>query len=195
MSERRIRSIPPGTRIRIYPVDISVSKERRQTEESWLAEQPERDQKAYDVQDHVFKKEIQKRPQIPLIVPEAKRIMSRMEIYEGYNSAGDLALVMQFDGIGFMNRPVFTKSRRDYGPNCRVFYTSLRYKNDSAFLILSTFGDIFESQVVPRKRDVNPLFQEEVYLPKLTTTYDAGSMGCTYNNGLVIVAYTRLDAI
>lgn len=74
----------------------------------------------------------------------------------------------------------------------RVFYSKIGYKNKRAFLILSTFGDIFESQVVADKKDVNPFFQEEIYLPQLTTIYNPTSMTVQENNGLVIVGYKRL---
>lgn len=71
------------------------------------------------------------------------------------------------------------------------FILRVGYKNGQAFLILSTFGDIFESQVVPKIKDVGPFFQEEIYYPPLSTLYDPTSMRSSYNNGLIIVSYTR----
>ncbi len=128
----------------------------------------------------------------PLVAPEDERIMWEVEIIEDHDGAGDLGLVIQFSDISFMNTPVFVKSRHDYGPDSRVFYSPVVYKNSQAVLILATFGDIFESQVVPRKKDVNPFFQEEIYLPSrltLKTPYDFTSMKPSYNNGLLIVSY------
>ena len=66
-------------------------------------------------------------------------------------------------------------------------------KKGQVFLIFSTFGDIFESQVVPKTKDINPLFQEEIYYPKLLTDYVPASMVLSYNNGLFIARYKARD--
>jgi hypothetical protein len=47
----------------------------------------------------------------------------------------------------------------------------------------------FESQVVPKTKDINPFFREEIYWPKLLTHYIPTSMNPSYNNGLLIVEY------
>jgi len=81
--------------------------------------------------------------------------MRQVEIVEDYNDAGGLGLIVHFSGISFASIPVFERSRHDYGPDSRVFYSPVGYKNRLAFLILATYGDIFESQVVATEIDVN----------------------------------------
>lgn len=182
MIERRIRSIPPRTTL-----DALREQERRRGRigQSSLGQSSE----GFDVKDHVFRKPTQERPSRSLVSSEIEGITWQVEILEGYNNAGDLGLIIQFSGISFVSKPVFERSRRDYGPDSRVFYCPVGYKNGQAFLIFSTFGDIFESQVVPKIKDVNPFFREEIYWPPLLTLYDPTSMRPSYNNGLVIVGY------
>ena len=114
--------------------------------------------------------------------------MWKLEIIEDCNTAGVLGLIVQFSGINFIN-PVFIESKHDYGPDSIVSYAPVSYKKRQAFLIFSTFGDILESQVVPKTKDVNPFFREEIYWSKLFTDYVPTSMELSYNNGLFIVKY------
>lgn len=137
----------------------------------------------FDIQKHVFPKPTQEGPS--RLSSKIERITWQVEIHEG---TVDLGLIIQFSGVSFMS-PVFERSRHDYGPDNRVFYTPVWYRNGQAFLILSTFGDIFESQVVPKTRDVHPFLREEIYYPPLLTLYDPTSMRPSYDNGLVIVSY------
>lgn len=146
---------------------------------------------AFNVEDHVFRKPTKERPNKPLIVPETERITWQVEQMEDYNGQGDLGLIVQFSGIEFIT-PVFERSRHDYGPDSRVFYSPVRYKNGQAFLILATYGDIFESQVVATIIDVRPFFGEETLLPQLTVTHNPTSMTVYEKNHLVVVSYDRL---
>lgn len=143
----------------------------------------------FNVKDRVFRKPTREKPSRPLIAPENEKIIRQVEIIENCNNTKDLGLIVQFSGISFVSTPVFEKSRHYYDQDSRVFYTPVGYKNGRAFLILSTFGDIFESQVVPKTKDVNPFFREEIYYPPLLTLYNPTSMKPSYNNGLVIVSY------
>ncbi len=101
-------------------------------------------------------------------------------------------VILQFSGIEFTNAPVFEKSRVDYGQNSRVFFSRMEYNNGLAFLILATYGDIFESQVVTAKIDVRPFFRKETLLPQLTVTHDPASMTVYGKNHLVVVSYNKL---
>lgn len=181
----RIRAIPPRTTLDAF---------REQERGKRLSpREPGQSSEGFDVKRHVFQKPITGESSRPLIAPENERITWQAEIIEGCNNAGDLGLIVQFSGISFASIPVFEKSRHDYGPDSSVFYSSVGYKNGQAFLILSTFGDIFESQVVPKTKDVNPFFREEIYYPPLLTLYDPASMRPSCNNGLVIVNYKARD--
>ena len=203
MIERRIRSIPPRTTLdalreqeggrggirssgSFVNIDRLPPKEPRQ---STL----EQNHGGFNVKDHVFQKPTREKSSRPLTAPENERITWQVEISENYNKTGDLGIIIQFSGVNFMSTPVFERSRRDYGPDNTIFYAPVGYKNGQAFLILSTFGDIFESQVVPKIKDVNPFFREEIYLPPLLTLYDPTTMRPFYNNGLFIVSYKSRD--
>lgn len=214
MKERLIGSIPPRTTLDMlreqergirlgfggnYPLGNSVSIGRLTPESSWQ-QSPKQEPGSFNVKDHIFQKPAPEKPTESLISPEDERISWQIEVHEGLkaredsNGAGDLGLIIQFSGIKFMTPPIFNEGRRNYGPDTRVFYTPVDYKNGRAFLILGTFGDIFESQVVPKEKDVNPFFQEEIYWPSLLTLYDPKSMRPFYNNGLVVVSYAPLQS-
>src|SRR3989339_588865 len=77
------------------------------------------------------------------------------------------------------------------GKNSRIFYTPISYKGNTAYLVLSTKGDIFESEVVPQKKGIDQLFSNEFYFPDLIKTYDPLSMKVQQNNGLTIISYNR----
>lgn len=110
------------------------------------------------------------------------------EVIEDYNGKGDLGIILQFAGIR-LTEASFLRGRRYYGPNTTLFYSQVSYKNERALLILATTDDIFESQVVPAQKDVNPFFQKELYLSQLTTIYDPTSMTIIQNNILITVGY------
>ena len=203
MKERfRIRAIPPrttldafreqeGGRGRIGLGDFSGSSVgigRLLPRESGQSSS-EQSSGGFNVKDHVFRKPVQEKPAKSLVSWEIEKITWQVEIIEDLNEAGEIGLIMQFSGINLASAPVFERSRRDYGPDNAVFYTLAEYKNRPAFLIFSTFGDIFESQVVPKTKDVNPFFRKEIYYPKLLTDYVPASMRPSYNNGLFIMNY------
>lgn len=175
-----------GTSLRIGGLGTGVPRQSRSGREH-----------SFDVRPYVSQEPTRKRPSRLSVAPEKERIMCQVEIHEGYNSEGDLGLVIQFSGINFTEPSVFRRSRRYYGPDSSVFYSPVGHDNGQAFLILSTVEDIFESQVVPWTKDravpwtkdMDPFFREELYLPPLLTLYDPTSMTPSYNNGLVIVSY------
>ena len=183
----RIRSIPPRTTL------DAVREQERGTGRIGFGAgslgNSEPNPGEFDIKRHIFKKPTGEKSINPLVIPENQRIMWQVEIIEDYNNAGDLGLIVQFSGISFMSTFVFERSRHNYGSDSRVFYAPVEYKNGQAFLILSTLGDIFESQVVSRMKDVHPFFREEIYYPPLLTFYDPTSMRISYNNGLIIVSY------
>ena len=183
----RRRSIPPRTTLDILREQEGVSIGRlppREPRQSSL----EQSSGGFNVKDHVFQKPTREKSSRPLIAPESEKITWQVEISENCNNAGDLGLIVRFSGINF-STPFFERSRRDYGPDSIVLYAPVSYKKGQVFLIFSTFGDIFESQVVPKIKDVNPFFREEIYYPKLLTDYVPTSMKPYYNNGLFIVSY------
>jgi len=146
----------------------------------------------FNVEDHVFRKPAKEEPNKPLIVPEAERIIWKVEVHADCDAQGSLGVILQFFGIVFPSAPVFERSGRDYGFDSRVFYSPVGYRNGRAFLILATYGDIFESQVVATRIDKRPFFREETLLPQLTKTYDPTSMTVYEKNRLVVVSYNRL---
>jgi len=202
----RIRSIPPRT-------GLDALRERRSIESGRgsggnplssslriggfslgqsLQRRLEQDPGGFNVKDHVFRKPTKEKPKKSLIIPGAERITWEVEVHEDCGAQGSLRVIMQFSGIGFTNAPVFEKSRVDYGQNSRVFFSRIGYKNGSAFLILATYGDIFESQVVAARIDMRPFFREETRLPQLTVTHDPISMAVNEKNHLVVVSYNKL---
>jgi len=180
--ERRIRSIPPRT-------TLDALREQEGRRGRIGRGSLRQDNGGFNVEDHVFRKPAQERLSKTLVSPEIEKITWEVETIEDCNSTRDLGLIVRFSGISFMDTPVFGRSRHDYGPDSCVFYSPVGYKNGQAFLILSTIGDIFESQIVPKTKDVNPFFREEIYYPPLLTLYDPTSMMLSYNKGLVIVSY------
>jgi len=95
-------------------------------------------------------------------IEEIEKITWEAEVHENYNGQEDLGLILEFSGIRLTDAP-FEKSRVNYEPDSSVFHSKVGYKGEEAYLILSTFGDIFESQVVADKKDVNPFFIEEIF--------------------------------
>jgi len=146
----------------------------------------------FDISRHIFRKPSGEKTYKPLIVPEPERITWEVEVHGDYETQGSLGLILQFSGIDFTNAPVFIKSKVNYGQDSSAFYSRIGYKNGLAFLILATYGDIFESQVVATKIDERPFFREEAYLPQLTVTHDPTSMTVYEKNHLVVVGYKRL---
>ena len=145
-----------------------------------------------DTRHHIFKKPGGEKIYTPLNVPEFEVITCVAEVQEGYDAQGGLGVILQFSGIVFTDAPVFEKSRRNYGPDSRVFHSPVEYKNGRAFLILATYGDILETQVVATKVGVRPFFREEILLPLLTVTHDPTSMTVYEKNHIVVVDYKRL---
>ena len=186
----RIRSIPPQTTLDALREQASRRKRIKSKNDpsSSLGQKSE----SFNVQDHIFRKPVEKKPNIPLIIMEDERITWKIEVHTNYDIQKRLGVILQFSGIMFPNAPVFEKSRVDYGQDSEIFFSRIGYKNRLAFLILATYGDIFESQVVPAKMDVWPFFREETHLPQLTTTHNPASMTVSEKNHLIVVSYNRL---
>ena len=188
MKERiRIRSIPPRTTL-----DALREQEGRLPPREPRQSNLEQNSGGFNIKDHVFQKPTKEIPNKPLIVPEAEKITWEVEVHEDYDTQESLGVILRFPGIEFTNTPVFERSRHDYGPDSRVFYSPVGYKNGRAFLILATYGDILESQVVATKIDARPFFREETLLPQLRVTHNPTSMTVYEKNHLVVVAYNRL---
>lgn len=190
---RRITSIPPRTSLDVLRGGVTlqigggnllggvrgVSRESTAGEPDW----------SKIVAKHVFQKPPRREKARPEPLYERGEIIElEAEVIEDYNGKGDLGIILQFAGIGF-TKASFLRGRRYYGPDTTLFYSPIIYQSKRTLLILATTGDIFEAQVVPARKDVNPFFQEELYLPQLTTTHDSTSMAVLKNSGLVIVGY------
>lgn len=189
---RRITSIPPRTSIDVLRGGVTlrigggnllggvrrVSREPAVGEMDW----------SQIVAKHVFQKPpIGKKVRPELLYERDGKIEWQVEVIEDYNGKGDLGIILQFAGIG-LTEASFLRSRHNK-PDSPVFYIPVDYNQRMARLFLATRGDIFESQIVTAQMDVNPFFQEELYLPQLTTTYDPTSMAVFQNNQLVTVGY------
>lgn len=190
MKERHIRSIPPLTtldavrkheatqRKRPYgPFDgrLSLGKPRQDSQQKLQEESAG----GFAIKDHVFQKPADKRPKIDLAYSD-ERIRWNVETVED----DGLWIIAQLSGIDSSGAPHFERSRRDYGQDNVVFFALVRYKKSPAYLIFATHGDIFETQVVPQKKDVSPFFRDEIYCPRLLTHYVPTSMRPSYNNGI-----------
>ncbi len=190
---RRITSIPPrtsldvlrggGVTIRIGGGSLlggvrRVSREPVTGETDW----------SKIVAEQVFQKPpIRKKARPEPFYERGGKIKWEAEVIEDYNGKGDLGIILQFDKIG-LTKTSFLRSRHNK-PDSPVFYIPVDYNKGMACLFLVTRGDILESQIVTAQMDVNPFFQEELYLPQLTTTHDPTSMAVLQNNKLVIVGY------
>lgn len=141
------------------------------------------------VKKHTFRKPIVEKQKAHISPYEDDRIKWQTEIVEDLNAQGDPCIILQFTGIN-PAQTLFVRSKQDYGPNKATFYTKVDFRTKQFFLILSTDYDILEAQIVPRKKDVNPLFLEEVFLPQLSG-YNPASMSVSQNQGLVIVEYKK----
>lgn len=183
---RRITSIPSRTSLDVLRSGgslpggaRSVSREPAAGETDW----------SQVVAKHVFPKPPKRENAKPGPLYERDgKIEWITDVMEDYNGKGDLGIILQFVGIGFIGTS-FIRSKRNYGPDSAVFYTRIGYKNKIAYLILATRGDIFESQIVSAQIDVNPFFRKELYLPQLTAAHDSASMTVFQNNKLVTVSY------
>lgn len=189
MTERpiSIRSIPPRTMINVLREGARISV--RIGGLGTGAPRQGRLEREYfsDVRPYVSPEPGRKKPRETFVLPESEGITWQVEEVEDYNDQEDLGLILQYSGIELPRGP-FIKSRVNYGADNIVFFLPVRYGVKVASLILSTFGDIFESQVAAKK-DVNPFFREELYLPPLATTHDPKSMTVKRKNNLVIVSY------
>ncbi len=190
---RRITSIPPrtsldvlrgeGVTIRIGGGSLlgsvrRVSRETAAGESDW----------SKIVAKQVFQKpSIGEKTRLEPLYERDGKIEWETEVIEDYNGKGDLGIILQFAGIG-LTKASFLRSRHNK-PDSPVFYIPVDYNKRMARLFLTTRGDIFESQIVTVQKDVNPFFQEELYLPQLSTTHDPTSMVVFQNNKLVTVSY------
>lgn len=190
---RRITSIPPRTSLDVLRGGVTiriggdsllggtrrVSREPTAGEPDW----------SQIVAKHVFQKPPGREKARPEPLYEMDRkIEWEAEVIEDYNGKGDLGIILQFAGIG-LTEASFLRGRRYYGPDVTLFYSRINYQNKRALLILATERGIFESQVVLAQKDINPFFQEKLYLPQLTATHDPTSMTVFQNNKLVTVGY------
>src|SRR3989344_1736379 len=190
--ERRIRSIPPKTSLDVLRGGITirigggsllgdarrVSRVPTSIETDWSKEAAK----------HVF----QKSPGREKARPELSykwdgKIKWETEVMEDYDGKGGLGIISQFDGVKLTNVP-FLRSRHNK-PERPVFYIQISWHARIACLFLATTKDIFESQIVPAQMDINPFFQDELYLPQLSTPHDPASMTVFLNNELVTVGY------
>lgn len=186
-----VRSIPPITstgsqrrkvrRISTMPIGGTISIGRPTTSRNIRREEP------WDISRHEYKRP-KKVQTFPVYEP---RIGLTSNIIEDYNGDGDLGVLLQFSGISFL-RDAFSKSKRDYGQNSCVYYTSVRFREKEALLMLSTLDDILEFEVVPQRKGINQLFREEAYIPKLAETYDPLSMEVKQRNGIVTISYKQI---
>lgn len=191
MSERRIRSIPPNTALRSSLQRHSVGSGGLHRSSSGQGRTAD-----YNIQDHIYQRQTEEKPKRPSIIVADKEIAWDVEICEEYNIEKHLGVVIQFSGIVFPRTPIFQRSRTDYGLNNKVFYSQVHHECKPGFLILVTYGDIVEAQVVAAKIDQRPFFQKEILVPQLTVTHDPTSMRViNASHGLVILDYARLDAI
>lgn len=142
----------------------------------------------FDVHPYVPPKPDRKKPRETLILPVSERITCKIEQMDDYDGKGSLGIFLEFAGIGELTEASFLRGRRYYGPDTTLFYSPVVYQKKKVLLLLATTGDIFELQVAARK-DANPIFHEELYLPHLATTHNPTSMVVQQNNGLVIVTY------
>lgn len=191
--ERKIRSIPPRTSLDVLrglQIQIgggSFSGGTRRASPGPTAEET-------DWSKTVAQQVFQRPPRRNNVRSEPihgryGKIEWETEVNQDYDGKGNLGIILQFAGIGLPNAP-FQKGRPNYyGQDVTLFYSLVTHSDRQVWLLLSTCGDIFEAQVVPRKRNVDFLFQGEIYLPELATTHDPRSMTVVGNKGLVTVGY------
>lgn len=143
---------------------------------------------SWDVSKHIYNKNLKKKPKRTICYEP--KIECITDVIEDFNSDGDLGVILQFRGFKFLS-DTFTKSNRDYGSYSCVYFTPVGYKRKEAYLILSTMGDIFESEVVLQKKWVNQLFSNEAYMPELMKTYNPLSMEVIQKNNIITISYKR----
>lgn len=144
---------------------------------------------SYDISQHEVKK-AKNRPRTTTLRYEPK-IECISDVIDDYNSEGDLGVVLEFKGLEFLS-DTFTKSKKYSGEDSCAYFAPVSFKNKEARLMLSTMGDILESEVVPQRKGINQIFNDEFYIPKLTKVYDPLSMGVMQKNGLTIVSYKQI---
>lgn len=148
-------------------------------------------QNSWDISKHVYKKPKRIHP-ATTIIPDEPKIERISDISVDYNSDGDLGVILEFKGLNFLEG-TFTKNGNYDGQNGHVYSTPVSYRNKKAFLLLSTIGDILESEVVPQKEGIDQLFSDEIHIPELTSVYDASSMGAALTNGIIVISYKRIN--
>lgn len=104
----------------------------------------------------------------------------------------DLIINLQCDGIDFLEE-AFTKSQKDYGADTGVYYIRVSCSGKKAYLILSTIGDILEWEVVPWKKGVEQIFDEEIYIPELGKVYEPPSMEVVKDRRSIMIRYKKIE--
>lgn len=145
---------------------------------------------AFDASKH-FAKKTKNKPKQPTVKYEPK-IECISDVIEDYNNDGCMCVVLDFKGIKFLN-DTFTKSKNDSIEDKCVYFTPVSFQNKEAQLMLSTEGDILNSEVVSKTNSPSPLFLDEIYIPKLTKTHAPQSMEVKQKNGLTIITYQHLN--
>jgi len=168
---------------------ISLGRQSSERRQGFGVGNMNKDYESWDISQHQYQKPKPKKTTAPKIQYEPK-IECITDIYDSDNKE-NFNLILQFRGIKFLNQS-FTQGGRDE-KNSRIFYTPISYKGNQAYLVLSTKGDIFESEVVPQKKGIDQLFSNEFYFPDLIKTYDPLSMEVQQNNGLTIISYKRKE--
>jgi hypothetical protein len=136
---------------------------------------------SYDISQHIVK-QAKSKPK-PATVRYESEIGCIPDIIEGYPSDEHLGVILEFKGLHFLS-DTFTEHKG-------VYFTPVSFKNKEARLMLSTMGDILESEVVPQRKEINQIFSDETHIPKLTETYDPSSMEVVRKNGLIIISYKK----
>lgn len=202
---KRIRSIPPitstGRQRREQPArleglaNMSLGRWISEKRGSFGGRAGEQARDSWDPSKHLYKRPERRKP-LPGPVRYEPRAEYLMDIVRGYDTKGNLGVLLQFRGLRFLEG-TFTQSRKSYGEDARVFYTRVEYSGREAFLILSTMGDILELEVVPQRKGIGRLFDDEVFIPthipKFLERYDPSSMEVVLRNGLIVIDYGRKE--
>ena len=114
------------------------------------------------------------------------KIKCVVDILDEYNDDDDFAIILTFSGFDFLS----SKFDKSYKNDCS-FYTKVSYQEATAYLVLTTIGDIFEYEVISDMKSDKRFFNDEIYIPNLLCNHDPLSMNVEMKNSCLIVSYKR----
>ena len=146
----------------------------------------------FDISKHIHKKP-SKNVKTKTVQYEPK-VGYTYDTIEDFDNKGSLGIILEFTGIRFLEGIFLRDSNSRHRQNSITYHTNVIYRNQNAFLRLSTIDDILEVEIADKK-EPDVLFHDEIYVEGLLEYYDLSSMKALQKNGLVVVSYGKINEV